>query len=205
MNEQKYKHLKLTIMKRLLVTLVCLVIMGGVMAQEEHLSFKGVPINGTLKAYTAAMVKAGFKSEGTTKDGVSLLSGDFAGYKGCVIGVSTLSSCDVVNRIAVLFPEQETWTMLVYDYDHLKSMMTQKYGEADYNREEFTTYTGDNNGLKMHALNDDQVVWYSGWTTDLGDIELSIVGGSYCKGMVRLVYFDKANSEKVRQNAIDDL
>ena len=191
-------------MKRLIVTLACLVIMGGIMAQE-HLSFKGVPINGTLKQYTAAMVKAGFKSEGTTNDGISLLSGDFAGYKGCIIGVSTLSSCDVVNRIAVLFPEQETWAMLVYDYEHLKSMMIQKYGEADYNREEFTTYTGDNNGLKMHALNDDQVVWFTSWSTELGDIELSIVGGSYCKGHARLVYFDRANSDAVRQSAIDDL
>ena len=191
-------------MKKLITTLACLVIMGGIMAQE-HLSFKGVPINGTLKQYTAAMVRAGFKSEGTTNDGVSLLSGDFAGYKGCIIGVSTLSSCDVVNRIAVLFPEKDTWAALVYDYENLKSMLTTKYGEPEYNREEFTTYTGDNNGLKMHALNEDQVVWFTGWTTELGDIELSIVGGSYGKGCARLVYFDKANSDAVRQSAIDDL
>lgn len=192
-------------MKKALVTLVCLIMMGGIIAQEEHLSFKGVPINGTLKAYTAAMVKAGFKSEGTTKDGVSLLSGDFAGYKGCVIGVSTLSSCDVVSRIAVLFPEKDTWSTLEYDYERLKTMLTTKYGEPDYNREEFTTYTGGDNGLKMHALNDDEVVWFTGWSTELGDIELSIVGGSYCKGHARLVYYDKANSDTVRQSAIDDL
>ena len=191
-------------MKKLLVTLACLVIMGGIMAQE-HLTFKGVPINGTLKQYTAAMVKAGFKSEGTTSDGIAILSGDFAGYKGCIIGVSTLSTCDVVNRIAVLFPEKDTWAALVYDYEHLKSMLTTKYGEPEYNREEFTTYTGDNNGLKMHALNDDQVVWFTGWTTELGDIELSIVGGSYGEGHARLMYYDKANSDAVRQSAIDDL
>lgn len=192
-------------MKKLIITLACLIIMGGIMAQEKHLSFKGIPINGTLKQYTAAMVKAGFKSEGTTNDGVSLLSGDFAGYKGCVIGVSTLSNCDVVNRIAVLFPEKDTWATLVYDYENLKSMLTTKYGEPELNREEFITYTGDNNGLKMNALNDDEVVWFTGWTTDLGDIELSIVGGSYGEGCVRLIYYDKANSETVRQSAIDDL
>ena len=191
-------------MKKLLVTLACLVVMGGIMAQE-HLSFKGVPIDGTLKQYTAAMMKAGFKSEGTTKDGVSLLSGDFAGYKGCIIGVSTLRSCDVVNRIAVLFPEKDTWSTLLYDYEHLKLMMTTKYGEPDYNREEFTTYTGGNNGLMMHALNDDEVVWFTVWTTELGDIELSIVGGSYGEGRARLVYYDKANSDAVNQSAIDDL
>lgn len=191
-------------MKRLIVTLACLVIMGGIMAQE-HLTFKGVPINGTLKQYTAAMVKAGFKSEGTTSDGIAILSGDFAGYKGCIIGVSTLSSCDVVNRIAVLFPEKDTWSTLVYDYEHLKSMLTTKYGEPDFNREEFTTYTGGDSGLKMHALNDDEVIWFTGWTTELGDIELSLVGGSYGKGHARLMYYDKANSDAVNQSAIDDL
>ncbi len=175
------------------------------MAQEEHLSFKGVPINGTLKQYTAAMVKAGFKNEGTSKDGIVILSGDFAGYKGCMVGVSTLSNCDVVNRIAVLFPEKDTWATLVYDYEHIKSMLITKYGNPDMNMEEFTTYTGDNNGLKMHALNDDQVVWFTAWTTELGDIELSLVGGSYGKGHARLMYLDKANSDAVKQSAIDDL
>lgn len=191
-------------MKRLLLTLACLIIIGCGMAQEEHLSFKGVPINGTLKQYSDAMVKKGFHFEGT-QDGMSILSGDFAGYKNCIVGVSTLKNCDVVSRIAVLFPEKETWTSLVYDYENLKAMLIEKYGMYDYNREEFLTYTGDNNGLKMHALNDDQVAWYSTFSTELGDIELMIVGGSYGKGMVRISYHDKANTETVRQSAIDDL
>ena len=54
-------------------------------------------------------------------------------------------------------------------------------------------------------LNDDEVVWFTVWTTELGDIELSIVGGSYGEGRARLVYYDKANSDAVNQSAIDDL
>lgn len=194
-------------MKRLLVTLFCLIMMGGIMAQEEHLSFKGVPINGTLKAYTAAMVKAGFKSEGTTKDGVSLLSGDFAGYKGCIVGVSTLSNLDVVNRIVVLFPEKDTWSSLINDYEHLKSMLTTKYGNPEMNRELFTGYAGrtDDDGIKMMALHDEELEWFTVFTTDLGSIELSIVSASYGKGMVRLGYFDKKNTDTVTQSALDDL
>ena len=194
-------------MKKLLVTLFCLVMMGGIMAQEEHLSFKGVPINGTLKQYTAAMVKAGFKSEGTTKDGVSMLSGDFAGYKGCIVGVSTLSNLDVVNRIVVLFPEKDTWSSLINDYEHLKSMLTTKYGNPEMNRELFTGYAGrtDDDGIKMMALHDEELEWFTVFTTDLGSIELSIVSASYGKGMVRLGYFDKKNTDTVTQSALDDL
>ena len=193
-------------MKKALVTLVCLIMMGGIMAQEEHLSFKGVPINGTLKQYTAAMVKAGFKSEGT-QDGLSLLSGDFAGFKDCIVGVSTLSNCDVVNKIVVLFPEKDTWSSLINDYEHLKSMLTTKYGEPSMNREYFTGYAGrtDNDGIKMAALQDEELEWFTVFSTDLGNIELSLVSASYGKGMVRLGYFDKKNTETVTQSALDDL
>lgn len=39
---------------------------------QQHLSFKGVPINGTMKSYTDAMVKAGFHYE-ITQDGTTAL------------------------------------------------------------------------------------------------------------------------------------
>lgn len=191
-------------MKRLLVTLVCLAMMGGLMAQEEHLSFKGVPINGTLKAYTAAMVKAGFKSEGT-QDGLSLLSGDFAGFKGCIVGVSTVKNCDVVNRIAVLFPEKETWSALLGDYEHLKDLLTEKYGEPEQNVERFNDRMYSDNS-KIYAVNNGELEWYTIFSTELGDIELTLVGGTIgYKARVRLTYWDAKNSETVRQNALDDL
>ena len=192
-------------MKKLITTLACLVIMGGIMAQE-HLSFKGVPINGTLKQYTAAMVKAGFKSEGT-QDGLSLLSGDFAGFKDCIVGVSTLKNCDVVNRIVVLFPAKDTWASLMGDYEHLKSLLITKYGEPETVREYFTGYAGktDSDGIKMSALHNEELEWYTVFVTDLGSIELSVTSASYGQGMVRLGYFDKKNTETVTQSALDDL
>lgn len=191
-------------MNRFLTTLACLVIMGGIMAQEEHLSFKGVPINGTLKQYTAAMVKAGFKSEGT-QDGLSLLSGDFAGFKNCIIGVSTLKNCDVVNRITVLFPEKDTWSALMVDYGLLKELLKEKYGEPEQNTESFTDHVYNDNS-RIHAVNNGEIVWYTIYSTNLGDIELTLIGGSIGhKARVRLTYWDAKNTTTVKQNALDDL
>ena len=191
-------------MKKALVTLACLIMMRGIMAQEEHLSFKGVPINGTLKQYTAAMVKAGFKSEGT-EDGLSILSGDFAGFKDCLVGVSTLKNCDVVNRISVLFPEKDTWSALLGDYEHLKDLLTTKYGEPSENTERFTGHVLSDNS-KIYAVNDGEIEWYTIFSIELGDIELTLVGGRYSsKARVRLTYWDAKNSATVRQNALDDL
>ena len=183
--------------------MACLIIMGGIMAQE-HLTFKGVPINGTLKQYTAAMVKAGFKSEGI-EDGMSILSGDFAGFKDCYVGVATLKNCDVVNRISVLFPEKETWSALLGDYEHLKDLLTEKYGTPDHESEEFTRHVHSDNS-KIFAVNNGEIEWYAVYSTDLGDIELTLVGGTIgYKARVMLTYWDAKNSKAVRQNALDDL
>ncbi len=191
--------------KHLTLLLACLLFAGTTFAQQ-HLSFKGVPIDGTLKAYTDAMVKAGFHYEGT-QDGISLLSGDFAGYKNCIVGVSTLKNCDVVNRIAVLFPDRDTWPSLLNEYEHLKEMLTEKYGAPSDSKEQFTGYVGDyNNALIMHAIKNGEYVWYTTFTTELGEIELSFVEGTkYQTAKVRLLYSDKANSDKVRKAAMDDL
>lgn len=170
---------------------------------QQHLSFKGVPINGTLRDYTEAMKTKGFTYVGT-QDGISILQGDFAAYKKCTIGVSTLKNLDVVSMIAVIFPENDTWSRLLSDYNNLKAMLTEKYGSPSEEVERFDTYSGSD-ALKMHALHSDEYTWYTTFSTDLGDIELTVMSTDYNKGAVLLRYRDKINSAKVRQSAIDDL
>lgn len=51
---------------------------------SEHLSFKGVPIDGTLNEYIYNMKKSGFTLI-RTEDGVAMLKGDFAAYKDCFL------------------------------------------------------------------------------------------------------------------------
>ncbi len=54
---------------------------------SKHLTFKGVPLDGTLDEFVLKMKKSGFEHIGTEK-GYALLQGDFASYKGCSLGVS---------------------------------------------------------------------------------------------------------------------
>ena len=191
--------------KHITLLLACLVLAGNIFAQQ-HLSFKGVPINGSLKSYTDAMVKAGFHYEGT-QDGVALLSGDFAGHKRCIIGVSTLKNLDIVSHIAVLFPNKDSWSAVLADYENLKAMLTAKYGTPLDSQEKFAEHVGDyDNSAVMLALKKEEYVLYTTFATELGEIELSIlVGTQNNTACVRLTYFDKANSEKVCNSAMDDL
>lgn len=191
--------------KHLLLLLVaCLMFAGSIFAQQ-HLSFKGVPINGTLKEYTDAMVKAGFYYE-LTQDGIAVLKGDFAGYKNCIVGVYTLQNFDIVSGIVVLFPDNDTWSALIRDYEHLKEMLTEKYGRSTDSEERFTGYTGSSDDSKLYALRHGEYKWYTIFTTELGTIELSLIEGTeYNTGKVQLVYRDKINTEKLRSAAMDDL
>lgn len=65
---------------------------------------------------------------------------------------------------------------------------------------------GYGGSLCMLAIKDGEYVWYTTFTTELGEIELSLVEGTkYQTAKVRLLYSDKANSDKVRKAAMDDL
>ena len=96
---------------------------------------------------------------------------------------------------------------MLNDYERLKEMLTEKYGTPSDSKEKFTGYVGDyDNGLVMHAIKDGEYQWNTTFTTELGRIELSIKKGtSYGTAMACLAYYDKINSEKARNAAMDDL
>ena len=191
-------------MKKLLISLF--VILYTTIGQaQEHLTFKGVPIDGTLDTYVANMKKAGFTFIGED-DGIAMLRGDFAGYRNCTIGVVTLKSIDIVNRISVLFDSHQDWNNIYVNYSSLKEMLTTKYGKYADCVEKFEGYSQprDDNG-KMHELTMDRCKFYTNWKTDKGNIELEIIKGNLGGGMVRLSYWDKINTMSVQEKAMDDL
>ena len=171
----------------------------------EHLTFKGVPIDGKIDDYTAKMKQNGFDHLGT-EDGVAMLKGDFAGYKDCIVGVSTLKDKDLVNKIGVLFPETEAWSVLSENYFKLKELLTEKYGRPSDYKETFETYSQPkDDGSKMLDVKLDHCKYYSIWQTDKGEIQLSIEHQSRGGGYVKLGYFDKINGSIIRDKAKDDL
>lgn len=84
------------------------------------LSFKGIPMTGTLSAFGAELVKAGFKNAGN-----GVYTGNFAGYSGCKV---TPSGSNPVQEVRVDFPVISDWDALEKAYDSLQASLTQKYG-----------------------------------------------------------------------------
>lgn len=193
-------------MKKILLSLFLVLTTLISFAQNtDHLTFKGVPIDGTLDEYVSKMKKSGFSHLGT-EDGTAILNGDFAGYKNCHIGVSTLKQKDLVHKIAVIFPDKETWSTLSGNYFDLKKMLTEKYGKPSDVVEKFDGYSQpkDDNS-KMYEVKFDRCKYYSIWETENGEIQLSIEHNSVTSCFVRLGYFDRINSEKIKAKAIYDL
>lgn len=197
-------------MKIALTSLFCVALTLASVAQNStdtsgHLKFKGVPIDGTLSEYVNTMKKSGFTVIGT-EEGVVLLKGDFAAYKDCVIGVATLKGMDVVSKITVIFPNHETWGNLSLNYFNLKELLTEKYGKPSEVVEEFNTYPEprDDNS-RMHAVAMDNCKYQTRFELENGNIQLSIENDGFTSRFVMLSYYDRINSDKVRQKALDDL
>ncbi len=172
---------------------------------SEHLTFKNVPIDGTLNQFVAKMKTAGFTG-GVDKDGTALLKGDFAGYKGCYIVVSTLQNKDLVSTIGVLFPECNNWSSLEGNYNKLKEMLTTKYGEPAEVIEEFQrpVLARDDNS-KIHELIMDRCNYKTRFKTEKGDLVLTLITENYNNCHVLLGYYDRINGLEVEAAALDDL
>lgn len=171
--------------------------------ESEHLTFKGVPIDGTLNEYVSKMKQAGFTHIGT-QDDIAILQGDFAGFKGCTVFVSTLKSIDKVSTIGVMFPEKNDWDSLENNYGNLKSMLTKKYGEPSDCTETFKWHTPSMNLAKLSSLKMGDCTWYTTFSTPKGDIQLSLESLEYnCHVILR--YYDKINTDAVESQAMDDL
>ncbi|MBQ3742546.1 MAG: hypothetical protein II858_01690 [Bacteroidales bacterium] len=84
------------------------------------LTFKGIPMKGSLSSFGSELVRAGFRNAGN-----GTYTGTFAGYDGCKI---TPSGSNPVQEVRVDFPVISDWDALEKAYDSMQASLTQKYG-----------------------------------------------------------------------------
>ena len=192
------------LMKKI-ITLTIVMLCAIYSFAQEHLAFKGVPIDGTLSSYVAKMKAKGFTYLGSS-DGVAALKGDFAAHKSCTIAVGSLQNRDLVSRIAVVFPEQDQWRFLFRDYSELKELLTIKYGEPSQCIEEFQGYSyPETDSDKLYRVKFDQCKYGCIFSTNNGEIHLTIEHRDNLSCFVKLLYIDGINNISVLQDALDDL
>lgn len=191
-----------TAMKRLFSVLfaVLLSLSAFAQAKSQHLTFVGVPIDGTLDHFVKELVAKGFITTSTRDDRTATLSGDFAGYRNCYVSISTLRSRDLVNKVQVIFPRYESWALLEKNYFKLKESLSVKYGEPADSVEGFDVQVSSD-FEKLYAVSEGHCEYKSTYQTKLGDVVLRI--RSSCQ--ISLIYNDKVNTQLVEAAALADL
>lgn len=173
--------------------------------EAEHMTFKGIPINGKLSDFVSEMKNKGFTfGEHVVKDDIVIMSGDFAG-KPAVIYILATPESKTVWKVGVFYDKQDTWLSLKLDYLQVKDVYSKKYGEPDYEKEYFFKPYYEGDGYELQAIKAGKCIYYSSMKTDTGSISIQI--NKLCE--IQISYEDKLNSElniKEKENsALNDI
>lgn len=189
-------------MKKLIIFSILLFSAVNIKAQE-HLSFKGIPIEGSVTEFCQKLQAKGFTSIGQ-KDNVSMFIGDFTGRE-ATIGVTATDDGKNVFGVLVGFNPSGEWNRLVSTYDYYKNLYTRKYGKPTLSKENNPSLSDDNISL-MAEVHEGTVVYTSVWKVKGGEIGLSIekTSGVY-EGMIIIKYRDSQNAETKLQNDLEDI
>ena len=190
-------------MKKLLITLALFFAAFNIMAQE-HLTFKGIPIEGSMTEFCQKLRTKGFTSIANL-DNISVFTGDFTGQKATVSVMATDNGKNVLG-VAVLFDTSKEWKTLVNTYDYYKDLYTRKYGSPAISKENNPAFSDSNSSL-MYELSQGTVVYGSAWEIKGGDIRVSIEKSSesYRGGYVTILYRDSQNVENKIKSDLEDI
>ena len=189
-------------MKKIVIILTALFATIGMMAQE-HLSFKGIPIEGSITEFCQKLKAKGFTSIGQ-ENNITLFTGDFTGRE-ATVGVTATDDGKNVFAVVVLFDPSEEWNTLVNTYDYYKDLYTRKYGKPAISKEKNPALSESNTAL-MAEVHQGTVVYGSAWEVKGGDIQLSIEKSSgVYEGMVMIRYRDSQNVETKIKRDLDDI
>ena len=115
------------------------------------LSFKGIPMTGSLSAFGSELVKAGFKNAGN-----GTYTGDFAGYNGCKV----TPTGNPVHEVRIDFPVISDWDALEKAYDNLQADLTRKYGMEPIVNRNLAVYNLPNGTISLDADVSNQSSWH---------------------------------------------
>ncbi len=189
-------------MKHLLISLIlsCFAICGFA---QEHLSFKGIPITGSMTSFCQKLKAKGFTQIGSESN-IRLFKGDFTGRQ-ATVGVGAADNGRDVFTVVVFFDPSGEWNTLTSTYNYYKELYSEKYGQPSVCIEE-NPARGEENISKMAAVHEGTVTWGAVFNAPGGTIELSIEKstGVY-EGYFLIRYRDEQNVNAKRQSDLDDI
>ncbi len=169
---------------------------------QEHLLFKGIPIEGSMNEFCQKLKAKGFTSIGSGQN-YTKFEGVFTGRNATVNVIS--ADGQSVYGVDVTFKASEEWNALVDIYDYYKELYIRKYGKPTASKELNPAYI-ESNSILMTQLYQGTVEWHSIWKAQGGYIELSIEKTSgFYEGVVVIRYRDSQNVEAKIQKDLEEI
>lgn len=188
-------------MKKLLFALVlaCISLCGF---SQEHLSFKGIPITGSISTFCQKLKAKGFVLQ-ASQGNIRFFKGDFTGRQ-ATVGVVAADNGQDVFTVAVFFDESDSWNTLVNTYEHYKDLYIEKYGQPTQCVENNPSSRDSNTSL-MYELYQGRVTYACVFEAPGGAIQISIEKGNINDGFVLIKYQDAQNVNAKRQSDLDEI
>lgn len=152
-------------MKKIL--LVVALFLSLSLSAQEHLEFRGIPIDGHLNSFVSKMKSIGYTVH--EEDGnVVVMKGKFTN-KDVLLAVIASVKTHIVWKVSVLFDEASSWSSLKSDYLEYKELFTNKYGmPRSYEFFSKPYYEGD--GFELQALRNEKCTYASFFENSVGYI-----------------------------------
>ena len=190
-------------MKRILFSVVALLMAIALNAQDAHLKFKGIPIDGNYKEFAQKLIQKDFKQIEATNDGI-VLTGNFMATPGVMVLVYPDPTTKAVSAVSAMIEAGDNWPTIEGKYIDVVETYKEKYGEPTEHVEEFTTNYASSDALRKNALHDGQCNYKSQWEVEGGRIVISLAYFQF-NYYVICAYVDEQNIKALRQTIIDDI
>lgn len=138
-------------MKKLLLLFAFVFSINIIGAQNAHLTFKDIPIDGNVKDFADKLSKKGFTQIEGLEDDIIRMEGKFADFNAEVWLVATPKT-KTIWKVVVTTKKYTSWSSIKADFEEYKEIYTKKYGKPanDYHFFSRPYYEGD--GYEMQAL-----------------------------------------------------
>lgn len=160
-------------------------------AQNTHLTFKGIPIDGNVNDFAAGLSKEGFTQIRDLEDNSILLNGRFADFDAVII-LQAIPKSKTIWKVLVITKEAYTsWSSIKADFEKYKELYTKKYGKPSNDFHFFSPPYYEGDGYEMQALKLDKCSYFTVFELPEGPISLKIEQ----EGFIVFGYEDRINAK----------
>lgn len=177
-------------MKRLIVIVFALLFSLSAIAQD-HLCFKAIPIEGSLKSFISKLTRDGYSIQ-QIKDDYVFLTGTFAGFDNCQLIVLSTPVSKTTCKIGVFLPDQKSWFLIKSRYESLLKSYVNKYGEPRNSYNFFSAPYREGDGLELLALKQEKAGIAAYWFFSQGSISIEVKSFDGENGYIAISYEDKS-------------